>query len=102
MGITDDRAGGAEYVTVERAGHALGEGGSPNEYGPGGDGDGDMEKQMNEAATALDFERAAQLRDEVAKLRKFVNPGDIGAASRKDKMAGKGRRGRQVKHASLS
>ncbi len=55
---------------------------------------GDLEKQMKEAAKALDFERAAQLRDEVAELRKFVNPGDIGAASRKDKMAGKGRRGR--------
>jgi len=56
---------------------------------------GQLEKQMKEAAKALDFERAAQLRDEVAELRKFVNPGDIGAASRKDKASpGRGRRGR--------
>jgi len=53
---------------------------------------GDLEKQMKEAAKALDFERAAQLRDEVAELRKFVNPGDIGAASRSDKTASKRRR----------
>ena len=56
---------------------------------------GQLEKQMKEAAKALDFERAAQLRDEVAELRKFVNPGDIGAASRKDKTTpSRGRRGR--------
>jgi excinuclease ABC subunit B len=53
---------------------------------------GDLEKQMKEAAKALDFERAAQLRDEVAELRKFVNPGDIGAASRSERSPAKKRR----------
>jgi excinuclease UvrABC nuclease subunit len=53
---------------------------------------GDLEKQMKEAAKALDFERAAQLRDEIAELRKFVNPGDVGAASRKERAASKKRR----------
>ena len=38
---------------------------------------GSLEKQMKEASKALDFERAAQLRDEIAELRKFVNPGDF-------------------------
>ncbi len=38
---------------------------------------GALEKQMKECAKALDFERAAQLRDEIAELRKFVNPGDF-------------------------
>src|SRR5205085_7575630 len=33
---------------------------------------GDLEKQMKEAAKALDFERAAQLRDEISELRRFV------------------------------
>jgi excinuclease ABC subunit B len=53
---------------------------------------GDLEKQMKEAAKALDFERAAQLRDEIAELRKFVNPGDVGAASRKERATVKRRR----------
>ena len=53
---------------------------------------GDLEKQMKEAAKALDFERAAQLRDEIAELRKFVNPGDIGAASRTESASTKRRR----------
>ena len=53
---------------------------------------GDLEKQMKEAAKALDFEHAAQLRDEIAELRKFVNPGDVGAASRKERAPEKRRR----------
>ncbi len=31
-----------------------------------------LEKQMKEAAKAMEFERAAQLRDEIADLRRFV------------------------------
>jgi excinuclease UvrABC helicase subunit UvrB len=53
---------------------------------------GDLEKQMREAAKALDFERAAQPRDEIAELRKFVNPSDTGAASRTERAPSKRRR----------
>jgi hypothetical protein len=48
---------------------------------------GDKEKQLKDAAKALDFERAAQLRYEIAELIKFVNPGDIGVACRKERGA---------------
>ena len=49
---------------------------------------GDLERQMKEAAKALGFERAAALRDEVAELRKFVNPGDIATPRGRDTKAG--------------
>lgn len=47
---------------------------------------------MKEAAKALDFERAAQLRDELAEMRPFLNPSDAGAASRLERGPAKCRR----------
>lgn len=41
--------------------------------------------QVKEGAKVPDSERAAHLRDEVAELRMFVNPGDVRAASRKER-----------------
>ncbi len=41
---------------------------------------GQLERQMKEAARALEFERAAQLRDEIADLRRFVPAGLPGQA----------------------
>jgi len=86
---------GAEYVAEERASYTVGA--TAKAAAQMGIDQvvtviGDLEKQMKEAAKALDFERAAQLRDEVAELRKFVNPGDLGAASRKDRAPAKRRR----------
>jgi len=49
-----------------------------------------MEKQMKEAAKALEFERAAQLRDEIAELKKFLPSHAMGGASGKPN--GKSRR----------
>ncbi|MCL5283105.1 MAG: excinuclease ABC subunit UvrB [Armatimonadetes bacterium] len=40
----------------------------------------ELEKQMKEAARALDFERAADLRDEITDLRKFLPPPLIAAS----------------------
>jgi excinuclease ABC subunit B len=54
---------------------------------------GDLEKQMKEAAKALDFERAAQLRDEISELRRFVNPGDF-SITKSERKPGKVRRAR--------
>jgi excinuclease UvrABC helicase subunit UvrB len=35
----------------------------------------DMEKEMKQAARALDFETAAQIRDEIARLKKLLPAG---------------------------
>jgi excinuclease ABC subunit B len=55
---------------------------------------GSLEKQMKEASKALDFERAAQLRDEIAELRKFVNPGDFIIPKAEKRTTGSKRRAR--------
>ena len=55
---------------------------------------GALEKQMKEAAKSLDFERAAELRDEINELRRFVNPGDFTIPVAPKKPAGKIRRAR--------
>jgi excinuclease ABC subunit B len=86
---------GADYVAEERASYTVGA--TAKAAAQMGIDQvvsviGDLEKQMKEAAKALDFERAAQLRDEIAELRKFVNPGDVGAASRSERATSKKRR----------
>jgi excinuclease ABC subunit B len=44
-----------------------------------------LEKQMKEAAKALEFERAAQLRDEIAELKRFIPSHALGGAAAGEK-----------------
>jgi excinuclease ABC subunit B len=41
-----------------------------------------LERQMKEAARALEFERAAEIRDEISELRRFVPADQVGTRSR--------------------
>ncbi len=51
-----------------------------------------LEKQMREAARALEFERAAQLRDEISQLRRFAPMPSIGKRPKAAKASGSSRR----------
>jgi excinuclease ABC subunit B len=51
-----------------------------------------MEKQMKEAAKALEFEQAARLRDEIAELKRFLPSHAMGGAPAGKKGNGKARR----------
>ncbi len=42
---------------------------------------GQLEREMKEASKALEFERAAEIRDEIAELRRFVSPDSLGVAA---------------------
>ncbi|MCC6731556.1 MAG: excinuclease ABC subunit UvrB [Chthonomonadales bacterium] len=53
-----------------------------------------LEKQMKEASRALEFERAAEIRDEIAELRRFVPSNAMGGLPGDRKAGARGRRTR--------
>jgi excinuclease ABC subunit B len=85
-----------EYVAEEKASYSVGGTGGKGAAAAAAQGMGldqivevigSLEKQMKEASKALDFERAAELRDEINELRRFVNPGDVGVPKHEKKPA---------------